>query len=299
MASPPLSVLRTFEAAVRHQSFARAAAELFVTPAAVSQQMRLLEHRLGVPLFVRNARSLTVTPAGRDYARSVARALGQIEAATRALGSGERRGILNVATFASFATFWLLPRLVEFRERFPEIDVRLALSLQLSSLTNGSTDVAIRFGKGRYDGCTSVELMRDSAVAVCSPSLLAGRSIPRRPRDIAGLPLIRDSGLIAEERSLHWSTWLGADEEACRFIIMPDGMMSLQAAILGQGVALTRRSLALDLFRAGTLMPLLDEEKPTDFSLWLVTPQGEQDARVQAFTGWMMEQAEAQAHQRN
>src|SRR5690348_9246858 len=115
MPAAPLPALRTFEAAVRHQSFARAATELHVTPAAVSQQMRQLEERLGVQLFARGPRGLSVTLAGREYARSIANALGQIETATRALGSGERSGILNVATFASFATFWLLPRLADFR----------------------------------------------------------------------------------------------------------------------------------------------------------------------------------------
>lgn len=298
MAFPPLSVLRTFEAAARHCSFARAATELNVTPAAVSQQMRLLEERLGVELFARAARGLTVTSAGRDYAAQVARALAQIEAATRALGSRDRAGILQLATFASFATFWLLPRLGDFRASFPEIDLRLALSLQLSSLSDGATDVAIRFGSGTYGDGRSTLLMEDSAVAVCSPALLAGRPIPRRPSDLVGLPLIRDSGLIADERSLHWRSWVGEQEAEHRFINMPDGMMSLQAALLGQGVALTRRSLAMDLIAEGRLVRLLDDEIPTDFKLWLVVPHGPENPRTEAFTNWVSKEASARAWHR-
>lgn len=294
MASPPLSVLRTFEAAARHCSFARAAQELNVTPAAVSQQMRLLEQRLRVELFARGARGLTVTAAGRDYAVQVAKALAQIEAATRALGSRDRAGILELATFASFASFWLLPRLAAFRTLYPEIDLRLSLSLQLTSLSDGATDIAIRFGRGLYEDGQGILLMEDSAVAVCSPALLAGRSIPRRPADLAGLTLIRDAGLIADERSLHWRSWIGEQEAEHRFVNMPDGMLSLQAALLGHGVALTRRSLTIDLVREGRLVRLLDEERQTDFKLWLVLPQGAENPRASAFSSWVREEVTKQ-----
>ena len=132
-------------------------------------------------------------------------------------------------------------------------------------------------------------------MAVCSPSLLAGRSIPRRPSGLAGLPLIRDAGLIADERSLHWRSWVGEQETEHRFVNMPDGMMSLQAALLGQGVALTRRSLAIDLIQEGRLVRLLDDEKPTDFKLWLVLPHGPENARSSAFVNWVHEEVAAQS----
>jgi LysR family glycine cleavage system transcriptional activator len=138
-------------------------------------------------------------------------------------------------------------------------------------------------------------LMEDSAVAVCSPSLLASRSIPRKASDLAGLPLIRDAGLIAEERSLHWRSWVEEQGLEHQFVNMPDGMMSLQAALLGQGVALTRRSLAIDLIQEGRLVRLLDEEKPTDFKLWLVVPNGPESARTSAFVDWVQTQALAQS----
>jgi LysR family transcriptional regulator, glycine cleavage system transcriptional activator len=291
MAAPPLTVLRTFEAAARHGSFARAASELNVTPAAVSQQMRLLEGRLGVELFSRGPRSLAVTSAGRDYATQVATALAQIDAATRSLGSRDRAGVLQVATFPSFATFWLLPRLRAFRSSFPEVDLRLSLALQLTSLSAGVTDVAIRFGRGIYEDGRSMLLMADSAIAVCSPSLLAGRSVPKSISAIAALPLIRDA---VDERSMHWRSWLGEQEAELPFINMPDGMMSLQAALLGHGVALTRRSLAIDLVREGRLVRVLDEEKPTDFKLWLVVPHGPVNDRTSAFSDWIRNQVAQQ-----
>lgn len=289
MSGPPLAYLKTFEAAARHASFARAASELHVTPAAVSQQMRGLEERLGVDLFARTARGLTVTRAGREYAAQVARALGAIDAATRALGRPERSGRLTVATFQSFAALWLVPRLGRFRMLYPEIDLRLTLATALADLSGGAVDVAVRFGAGSYPGCSSERLMGDVVIPVCHPSLLAGRPVPRRAADLAGMPLIHDDGLAVGERRLAWKDWVG-DTAAAANVHMPDGLLTLQAALLGHGVALARRSTVVDHLQAGRLVRLLDEERPTDFSYWLVTATGEHGPRVAAFKTWMFDE---------
>ncbi len=289
MQAPPLSFLRTFEAAARHGSFARAAADLNVTPAAISQQMRALEQRLGVPLFSRSARGLTVTKAGREYAASVARALAEIEAATRALGRPERSGRLTVATFQSFASLWLLPRLGRFRSLYPEIDTRLLVGSALVDPSAGAADVAVRFGPGGYPGCDAEFLMADSVYPVCSPSLLAGRPVPSRRADLADLPLLHDDGLAPGERSLRWADWIG-DVAPKVSMHLPDGLLTLQAALLGQGAALARRSFVADHLQAGRLVRLLDEERPTDFGYWLVSAAGETSPRVDAFKMWMTEE---------
>lgn len=292
MSGPPLAYLKTFEAAARHASFARAASELHVTPAAVSQQMRTLEERLGVDLFARTARGLTVTRAGREYAAQVARALGDIAAATRALGRPERSGRLTVATFQSFAALWLVPRLGRFRMQYPEIDIRLVLGTPLADLTAGTADIAVRFGAGDYPGCDSERLMGDAVFPVCHPSLLAGRAVPRRAADLAGMPLIHDDGLASGERRLGWKDWVGEIASAAN-VHMPDGLLTLQAALLGHGVALARRSTVLEHLQAGRLVRLLDEERPTDFSYWLVTPAGERGPRVEAFKAWVSDEINA------
>ncbi|WP_188053802.1 LysR substrate-binding domain-containing protein [Sphingosinithalassobacter sp. CS137] len=292
MPAPPLPLLRTFESAARHASFVRAAAELNVTPAAVSQQIRSLEDRLGVKLFVRHARGLTVTSSGKDYAVSIARAMADIETATRALGRPERKGRLNVATFQSFASLWLLPRLHRFRARYPEIDVRLVISDALADLSNGEVDVAIRFGAGDYRGCQTRLLMTDTVFPACAPSLIAGMPIPRRITDLAEFPLLHDDGLSDNERSLSWSDWLG-DVPLRTAQHLPNGLLTLQAALLGEGVALVRHSAVAAHLRAGQLMRLLEDERESEFSHWLVTATGESNRRAEAFAEWIVGEIEA------
>lgn len=287
MPSLPLSLLRTFESAARHGSFARAATELHVTPAAVSQQMRSLEDRLGIQLFSRVARGLTVTRVGREYAENIARALADIEEATRTLGRPERSGRLNVTTFQSFASLWLVPRLGLFRTLYPEIDVRLSVGTALLDPSKDGFDVAIRFGAGEYPGCDSRHLMDDIVFPVCAPSVIAGRPMPAHARDLASLPLLYDDGLAHGEWSLAWSDWLDGTAPV-RSVHMPDGLLTLQATLQAEGVALARRSTVADHLRAGRLVRLLKEERRTDFSYWLVTAVGDLNPKVEAFIKWMM-----------
>lgn len=291
MSRPPLAQLRTFEAAVRHGSFSRAASELHVTPAAVSQQMRALEAQLGVQLFVRGARGLTVTRQGQDYANSIARALADVDAATRTLGRPEREGRLTVATFHSFASLWLLPRLGRFRARYPEIDVRLAVAPELVDPRRDEVDVAVRFGAGTYEGCDSRFLMDDTVLPVCAPSLIADRPMPRHPMELVELPLIHDDGIAAGERQLSWSDWLKGARPR-RSLHLPDGLLALQAALLGQGVTLARRSTVIDHLRAGRLVRLLNEERRSVFSYWLVSAAGAQSPKLDAFVEWILAEVE-------
>jgi LysR family glycine cleavage system transcriptional activator len=295
MQGPTLNALRAFEAAARHQSFARAAKELHVTPAAVSQQMRALEVDVGVPLFVRGARSLSLTPEGREYALAVRRSLTELGAATKALGRADRQGRLTITTFQSFATLWLLPRLADFRQRFPEIDVRLLVDAALRDPATGEVDVAIRFGAGDYPGCDVELLLHDAVVPVCSPALLAGRPLPRRPADLTAFPLVHHDGLVKGERRLRWQDWIGEAAAGRPAVHMPDGFLVVHAALLGQGVALARRSLVMDHLRDGRLVQLLDEERPMDYRYWLVTGAGDERPRVQAFKRWLIDAAAAPA----
>jgi len=286
----PLPFLRTFEAAARHQSFARAASELHVTPAAVSQQMRALEDRLGVALFVRGARSLALTRAGSDYAAAVAQALHAIAGATRRVAAPEAAGELRIGVFASFAYHWLLPRLPDFRARHRAIEPTLVVDNAPARFGPGGIDVTIRFGGGDYPGAVSEPLMDETVFPACSPALLAGAPAPRRPADLAALPLLHDNSLVAGEASLRWPTWLGEAYAAVppegRFH-MPDGLFTMEAALLGQGAALVRRSLAATHLAAGRLVRLGSDEKRTDFRYWLVRAEGDEDPRIEAFADWI------------
>lgn len=286
----PLPFLRTFEAAARHQSFARAAAELNVTPAAVSQQMRTLEERLGTALFVRGARSLALTRVGSDYAAAVAQALGAIEGATRRAAAPEAAGELRIGVFASFAYHWLLPRLADFRARHRAIEPKLVVDNAPARLGPGGVDVAIRFGRGDYPGAMATPLMDESVFPACSPALLAGAPAPRKAADLAALPLLHDDGLVAGEASMRWPAWIGDAYAAVppeRRLHMPDGLFTMEAALLGQGAAIVRRSLAAGHLAAGRLVRLGSEEKKTDLGYWLVRAEGDGDPRVEAFADWV------------
>lgn len=282
-----LSLLATFEVAARHQSFARAADELSVTPAAVSQQIRLLEARLGITLFVRGQRSLSLTAVGRDYASQVRSGLDAIRSATRILSAPRAEGLLRVATFHSFGIFWLLPRLPEFRARYPDVDMRLVLGNPRIDLRRGDADVAIRFGKGNDAGCISVDLMRDTAIAVVSPDLLAGRPPPRDPKAPIGFPLLHDEGVAAGEPNLLWQHWGIASSRSAGNIYLPDGLSVVHACLLGQGAAIVRASLVEPLMRAGRLVRAFKQQKMLELPYRLVSLSGDTRIRVRAFADWL------------
>ena len=147
---PPLNSLRAFEVAARHMSVSQAAVELRVTPAAVSHQIRILEDHVGLPLFVRNGRGLALTDAGSAGLRELREGFSRLSAAMEAIDSLGEAGVLSVSVAPSFAHKWLLPRLEHFQTAHPEIDVHVDASMQLSDFVKDGTDIAIRYGAGRY-----------------------------------------------------------------------------------------------------------------------------------------------------
>lgn len=282
-----LSLIATFEVAARHQSFVRAAEELNVTPSAVSQQVRLLEQRLGVSLFVRKPRSLMLTPEGRDYAFEVRQGLKTLQSATRTFSASRASGIVRVATFHSFGLFWLLPRLPDFRELYPEIDVRLVLGNAQVALLSGEADAAVRFGNREDHDCISRDLVRDTAIAVASPSLLAGQPTSGNIATIREFPLLHDDATAEGEVHLRWSTWLGSSAAPKHHLHFPDGLSVLYACLLGQGIALARASLVSALLQSGQLVRVLPEERKLTLPYRLVTLPDEKRERVNAFTRWV------------
>ena len=137
---PPLDLLRGFEAAARHLSFTRAAAELFLTQSAVSRQIQALEGFVGVPLFERRHKALALTEAGQGYYRAIAAALDQVREATRKLDEAHRGRVLTVTTTISFASLWLVPRLARFRKQHPQVDVRISASFEVADMDGRRID---------------------------------------------------------------------------------------------------------------------------------------------------------------
>ena len=219
---PPLNAVRAFEAAARHLSFTRAAEELNVTQAAVSHQVKALEDRLGVPLFRRLNRGLLLTDAGGLYRKELEDILDRLEQATERLRATEAVGLLTVSTNTSFASKWLVPRLQRFRDRRPDIDVRIDADDALTDFRRDNVDLAIRYGSGIYEGLHSVKLLQDTVFPVCSPKLLEGPHPLRAPEDLQYHTLLHDQGVVED-----WPSWLrsarlvGAGRVPARFSSAP------------------------------------------------------------------------------
>ncbi len=294
MRAPPLALLQTFEVAARHESFSRAAAELHLTPAAVSQQIRNLERLLGIALFVRSARSLTLTEPGREYADRIRTALSDVHLATRAVRQPTGEGTLRVSTFHAFGLLWLLPRLPQFRAAHPGIELRLSFSRDLVDPARDSADVAVRFGSGRYPRSEAIEFARDVVGAVCSPQLLAGRPVPQSVDELREFPLLHDAGALETERTLRWKHWLPRATRGATDLVLPDGLTTIEAALLGQGIALARLSLVDTHLRGGRLIRVTSLEQRMDFPYWIVTAQGDRRPRLVAFIDWLQTAMQAQ-----
>jgi len=274
MRLPPLAPLKAFEAAARHLSFTRAAEELHVTQGAVSQQVKQLEEHLGFALFHRLPRKLTLTAEGQAFHEVVGSALRQISDKAEALKSERVTRPVTVSVVPSFAAKWLIPRLTAFRRAHPEIAVRVDADHRTVDLRANEVDLAVRFTGRPISGLHAVELFRDRVFPVCSPELVRDGRAPRRLEDLRDVVLLHDNAGVWDEAANDWEYWInavgveGVDARSGPGFTQAD--MVLQAAMLGDGVALTRSSLAeLDL-ASGLLVKPLDVSIPHPWAHYLV-----------------------------
>ncbi len=286
---PSLNALRAFEAAARHHSFARAAEELHVTPAAVSQLVKQLEDTLGMPLF-RRGKQLVPSEAALDALPLVTESFDQLERAVARLRSGDGRGPLVVSTPPTFAARWLVPRLEDFQDRHPEIELRLLATRRLVDFVLEDVDLAIRFGTGDYPDLDVERLMSESIVPVAAPAMAEGI---RTPADLVRKPLINDEWHISRQVFPDWETWLASlgvlPDEPLRLRYFGDANLVLQAAVAGLGVALAWRSLVADDLARGSLVQVLDLSIPSDLGYHLVAPAARShSAKAAAFRDWLM-----------
>ena len=298
MAPPPLAALRTFEVAARHLSFTRAAAELHVTQGAVSQQIKQLEANLGFALFHRGARGLRLTEKGEALAETAQAVFRRLFDKVEELQQPEEGGILTVTASPSLAVKWLIPRLGRFHERHPEIDVRIRpTGDRIDLVAEAATiDLAIRFGQGPFPGLASKAIMHETVFAVCSPDLLAKGPPLRRLEDLKHHTLLHTESARMEVNSMAtWSVWLGIlgvkDVDAAAGPSFPNSYMLIQAAIHGQGVALTWATLAEDDLRAGRLVRLFDRAVEGSMAYFMVcTEAAAKKPKVIAFRDWLTEE---------
>ena len=291
---PPLNSLRAFEAAARHLSFKKAAEELHVTPAAISQQVRQLEDHCGVELFRRLTRALRLTEAGQAALPPLRDGFDKLAEATDAMRAEGRAGVLTVSVAPSFGAKWLVPRLDRFRAAHPEYDVRIDASDALASFAGDGVDVALRYGRGHYRGLKAECVMAEVAFPVASPRLVAEGPPLRRPLDLRHHTLLHVQWKMEDDTLPNWRMWLkaagveGVDpERGPRFTIES---MAVEAAIAGQGVALASGALVEADLAAGRLVRPFPPSggEATAFSYYLVYPEARAgDPKVRAFRDWV------------
>jgi LysR family glycine cleavage system transcriptional activator len=297
---PGLRAFRTFEAAARHRSFTRAADELGVTPAAVSYLVRELEAQLKVKLFQRTSRVVRLTDAGETLSMAVGEALDGIRRAVERVQQADGQPRLNVTATPSFAIKWLVPRLNRFLDRMPDVDVRIDMSRHVVDFAREDMDIGVRYGTGDYPQLGVDHLYAETVAPVCSPRLMKGRHPLRQPRDLRHHTLLHVDWQALGETWPTWQMWMQSAAitgiEATRGIHFGQGVMAIQAAIDGQGVALGDASLVAADVRAGRLVRPFDLSlKATPrFAYWIVTPPRAADRPlVQAFRAWLLEEAAA------
>ena len=292
MLLPSLNGLRAFEAAARHMSFTRAAAELNVTQTAISHQIRRLEEQLGLTLFIRRNRTLELTREALDYLPSIRSAFADLHRATAKLRRNDHEGRLTVSTTASLATKWLVSRVAAFQDANPGIEVRISTSTHLVDFQREEVDIAVRYGHGVWPGLRADWLMAEHIFPVCSPNLLNDARPLRAPEDLAHHTLLHTT--VSREDWQLWLTAAGlpASIATRRGMTFDQGFMAIQAAMEGLGVALARFHLVEADIAAGRLVAPFDTVLPQDAGYYVVAPEATAEtAKIVRFRDWLIASA--------
>jgi LysR family glycine cleavage system transcriptional activator len=293
---PPLNALRTFEAAARHLSFTKAAAELFVTQAAVSHQIRTLEEHLGARLFRRMNRSLLLTDEGQALLPAVREAFERLLAGVRRVEEVCCGGALAISTTPSFAANWLAGRIGRFQALHPEIELRLMATARMVDFAREGIDCGVRYGEGDWPGLSTLRLFQMALMPVCSPALLEGAHPLRQPQDLA-----RHTLLHALDGADDWRLWLRAAGvsgiDPTRGLKLDSIPLVLQAAINGAGVGIGRRQLVEGEVAAGRLVVPFALELPDQCAYYFVAPEASAEApKVAAFRTWLLAEVRASSN---
>jgi LysR family glycine cleavage system transcriptional activator len=287
---PPLTSLRAFEAAGRHLSFTKAAAELTVTQAAISHQVKALEQHLDVALFLRLPRKLELTKAGKILLPVVRDSFNRIGDAVAGLDRDIASSALTVRLAPSFAAKWLSPRLDDFRRKQPQIDLSLTHSNEPVDFRRQQIDIAITYGKGDWRGVVSDRVLSIDFFPVCSPQFMQGEHPLTNPENLAHYTLLHDTDHAA------WPDWLALagieNVDPQRGTVVDDTNVLIQAAIDGLGVALGSTHFVADRLASGRLVKPFDTTLYNDYAYYVVCPKKNlKRPEVAAFKAWLMDQS--------
>ena len=297
---PPLDSLRFFEAAARHRSFARAAAELGVTAAAVAHRVRMLEKHLEVPLFDRRRRGVDLNRRGKTYLKEVQRILAEVHGVSERQRRWPRR--VRIVSVEAVAEKWLAPRLAMFKAAHPAIAIEVETNHRGVDPDRRDFDAwfaytgetaAPRPVTRREDTLLEETLYEENLQPVASPAMLAARGRPRDPTDLHDWPLLYDLGWDAD-----WSYWFTRQGQPTPDLSRASGFrlysMVVQAAVGGLGIAVGRPMLIAQELESRTLVPVLDRQAEAPERCCLITTAAaRQRPEVQAFREWVLREAEA------
>jgi LysR family glycine cleavage system transcriptional activator len=285
----PVGPLRAFDVAARTLNLSAAAQEMNVTHAAVSRQVKQLEERLGVRLFERLPRGLKLTAHGALLAEGTRQAFDRLASAIADVSMPVVRRRLTISTFASLSARWLMPRVQAFSESFPETDLQVQISTRLVDFARDDVDVGIRFGRGHYPGLHVVPLFEPRDNDVCAPALLQGRKLAS-PAGLKDFPLLHDNSYES------WEQWLAAvgatGVNARRGVICGDRNSMLQAALAGQGMAITSAVFVSRELQSGQLVQVFSNEVGSEYAIYAVCLQQRmKDPLIAGVMAWLARQA--------
>ncbi|KAF1046434.1 LysR substrate-binding domain-containing protein [Xylophilus sp.] len=291
--------LRSFAAVARHLNFRAAADQLALTQSAVSRQIQSLEDEVGVPLFLRHTRAVELTSAGAQLLRAVTPALERIDGTVRQIRQTAGRKSVAITTWASFASMWLIPRLEEFQQAHPDIDIRIDASDQSGDLDTADVDIALRYALPANVPPTAQRLFGERLAVVASPWLLKGGTRLSQPEDVTQFALVEagDAHRSAFMEHLSWRRWLARQGQEKlvprRWLYFNYAHQMAQAVLAGQGISLARLPLVADSLARGDLVEAMPERRlDSPMAYWLlVGPRSAQRPEIRAFCDWLREQA--------
>lgn len=288
---PALGALKYFKVAAERLSFKLAAEELFVTQAAISQQIKALEDQLGCRLFVRKNREVNLTPQGQILLPFVQKGFREIQKGLSQLEEDNHPNVLKITVLPSIATFWLIPRLHLFRKEYPDLQVKLIPDPSVVDYENFNLDLAIRYGVGEYENLESRYLFSDRVFLVAHPSLVKHNMLPG---DLMELPIITEN---YDDTQDAWQSFLSHNQMSFRHLKnkfeIRDATPAMVGAILaGQGIAMARQSLVQDYLKNGQLVKLFEFQHRCQRSYYITAPDYHFGfPKVRAFENWLREAA--------
>jgi DNA-binding transcriptional LysR family regulator len=292
--------LRAFMAVARHLNFRAAADEMALTQSAVSRQIQALESEIGVALFLRHTRAVELTSAGTQLLRAAAPSLERIDSAVRLIRQNAGRKIVSISTWASFASMWLIPRLESFQSEHPDIDIRIDATDVSVDLETSDVDLVLRYALPTTVPAHAERLFGEQLTPVASPWLLNSGPALKKTKDLAQFALIEAGDAYRSQHMewLTWQRWLDTQGlksfEPKRWLYFNYAHQIAQAALTGQGVALTRMPLIADSLANGSLMEVLPGTRlESPLAYWLIVgPRSGQRPEIAAFCVWLRQQAQ-------